>query len=543
MSESSTDRNPFERLAEEFAARLRRGEHPSLTEYVERYPEHADDIRELFPALALVEFNKPAREDQAISFAGPSSSAKREIPERLGDYRILRYLGEGGMGVVYEAVRDSLRCHVALKVMHPQFRTRDKYLRRFRTEARSAARLHHTNIVSVFDYGVHDGVCYYAMQYIAGHSLDKVLADVRQLRGEKAGFRDARATVATGDEGEPEPVERDIPYEAGCKTDPLRQAATLGLLTGRYPSHSPAAVLEESDGSLPLNGSAPAGGAIEDPARIQLLARWLALDTGTTLGNEIGHTETEPFQVEYELGRTQSVAPRASEPPPKLGDARDREHLAPEGSVSSLAGQIDDRYYREVARLGTQIANALAYAHKLGVLHRDIKPPNLILDALGNIWITDFGLAKFEEGDDVSDSHDVVGTLRYMAPERFRGVSSPLCDIYALGATLYQMLTLRPPFEGQDQLELIRRIENGAPVPPRQLDGRIPRDLETIVLKALAKDPNDRFDTAEEMADELQLFLDNRPIALAAHCRTISDSGAGASGIPNWPLRTSPRRS
>ena len=89
------------------------------------------------------------------------------------------------MGVVYEAVRESLRSHVALKVMHPQFRDREKYLRRFRTEARSAARLHHTNIVSVFDYGVHDGVCYYAMQYIAGHSLDKILADVRQLRREK----------------------------------------------------------------------------------------------------------------------------------------------------------------------------------------------------------------------------------------------------------------------------------------------------------------------------------------------------------------------
>ena len=97
------------------------------------------------------------------------------------------------MGVVYEAVRESLRNHVALKVMHPQFRDRQKYLRRFRTEARSAARLHHTNIVSVFDYGVHDGVCFYAMQYIAGHSLDKILEDVRRLRQEN----DATVTRAT----------------------------------------------------------------------------------------------------------------------------------------------------------------------------------------------------------------------------------------------------------------------------------------------------------------------------------------------------------
>ena len=90
------------------------------------------------------------------------------------------------------------------------------------------------------------------------------------------------------------------------------------------------------------------------------------------------------------------------------------------------------------------MADALAYAHKRGVLHRDIKPSNLLLDAVGNVWITDFGLAKFEEGEDLSQSQDLVGTLRYMAPERFRGVSDRRCDIYALGATLYELLTLAP---------------------------------------------------------------------------------------------------
>jgi hypothetical protein len=146
------------------------------------------------------------------------------------------------------------------------------------------------------------------------------------------------------------------------------------------------------------------------------------------------------------------------------------------------------------------------------VLHRDIKPPNLILDALGNIWITDFGLAKFDDGDDLSQSHDLVGTLRYMAPERFRGVSDPRCDLYALGATLYEMLTLHPAFRGDDQLQLIRRIENEPPMPPRQLERGIPADLETIVLKALAKNPDDRFGSAEEMAAELRRFVENRPI-------------------------------
>ena len=141
-----------------------------------------------FPRSALVEQFKPARQELNGSLAASVPAARGNLPEQLGDYRILRYLGEGGMGVVYEAVRESLRSHVALKVMHPQYRNRTNYLRRFHTEARSAARLHHTNIVSVFDYGEHDGICYYAMQYIAGQSLDKVLDDIRQLRREKEGL-------------------------------------------------------------------------------------------------------------------------------------------------------------------------------------------------------------------------------------------------------------------------------------------------------------------------------------------------------------------
>src|SRR5262249_7395669 len=155
-------------------------------------------------------------------------------------------------------------------------------------------------------------------------------------------------------------------------------------------------------------------------------------------------------------------------------NARGSEHPVFSGSTSTLAGKSHARYYREVARLGAQVADALAYAHQRGVLHRDIKPPNLILDPLGNIWITDFGLAKFEDGDAVSQSHDVIGPWRYMAPERFRSASTAQGALSALGATLYEMLPLRPPFEGQDPLELIHRVENDPPVPPRQIDRAIP---------------------------------------------------------------------
>jgi serine/threonine protein kinase/WD40 repeat protein len=493
-SESSPDRDPFERLAEEFAARLRRGEHPSLTEYIERYPEHAGDIRELFPALALVERFKPERLEikPAGTDSGPAPAGA--LPERLGDYRILRYLGEGGMGVVYEAVRESLSSHVALKVMHAQFRTREGYLRRFRTEARSAARLHHTNIVSVFDYGVHSGACYYAMQYIAGQSLDKIVSDLRQLRHENgpwpSGSAAALPSFAAACAGAP-PAARDNSRAAAGADSPsdlLRQSVTVGLLTGHY-------------------GTAAAHGLPSDPDEpTSELAASIAAPTTAE--------PTQPFERGEELARHLDQPRRNSRRvfPPDKEKGQDAYFPSPADSTSSLAGKTDDRFYREVARLGAQVADALAYAHKRGVLHRDIKPPNLILDGLGNTWVTDFGLAKSEDGDDVSQSRDVVGTLRYMAPERFRGASDRRCDVYALGATLYELATLRPPFEGKDQLELIHRIELEPPVPLRQLEPRIPRDLETIVLKALAKNPGDRFATAEEMAGELRRFVENRPI-------------------------------
>ena len=193
----------------------------------------------------------------------------------------------------------------------------------------------------------------------------------------------------------------------------------------------------------------------------------------------------------------------------------DRGHGGSEASTlgSSLLSELSDlRYFREIARIGSQVADALEYAHRRGVLHRDIKPSNLLLDAMGNVWVTDFGLAKLEEGDDLSQSRELVGTLRYMAPERFRGKSDRRGDIYSLGATLYELLVFRPPFEDLDQIRLIERIRDERPAPPRQLGKSIPRDLETIVLKTLAKDPEDRFGSAGELADELRRFVEGRTI-------------------------------
>ena len=182
------------------------------------------------------------------------------------------------------------------------------------------------------------------------------------------------------------------------------------------------------------------------------------------------------------------------------------------GDRSELTSRSDAEYTRGVARVGVQAAEALAYAHAQGVLHRDIKPSNLLLDTRGTVWVTDFGLAKTDDGGELTGVGDIVGTLRYMAPERFRGESDPRSDVYGLGLTLYEMLTLRPAFDDTDRPRLMECIARTNPPAPRAIDPQIPRDLETIVLKAIAKDPVHRYATAAAMAEDLGRFLGDRPI-------------------------------
>ena len=154
----------------------------------------------------------------------------------------------------------------------------------------------------------------------------------------------------------------------------------------------------------------------------------------------------------------------------------------------------------------------LAYAHHHKLLHRDIKPSNLLLDLQGTIWVTDFGLVKAEGTDPLTQTGDIVGTLRYMAPERFRGQGDARSDVYALGLTLYEMLTLEPAFAADQRSLLIDKILHEEPSKPRQIDPRIPSDLETIALKAIARHPSDRYRSAAELADDLRRYLADRPI-------------------------------
>ena len=412
-------------------------------------PSLADKILDLFPALVEMEGLKPGTDGPTGSFAarvGPAPDA--DLPERLGDYRILREIGSGGMGVVYEAERESLRAHVALKVLHARCRDAVSYRARFRNEARSAARLHHTNIVQVFDFGEHEGILYYAMQYIAGQGLDRVLGDVRRLR---AGHP---AAVIGADD-----------------SPPLTLAEALH--TGRY-----------QEGS------------------------------GTPDDVTPGVTRSKTSQRDPCLSmRTNDVEAAPDEAP----SASIEEDRSSPSQISSLAGTDQIRYHREVARIGAEVAEALGYAHGRGVLHRDIKPSNLLLDARGTAWVTDFGLAKFDGSENLTETGDFVGTLRYMAPERFEGRSDARCDIYALGVTLYEMLALRPAFDDTNRARLVRRILDDTPTPLRKIDPRISLDLSTVVHKAMAREPSDRFASAAELAAELRRVVSNQPDQVAAH--------------------------
>lgn len=393
MNETNAQQALLDAVAEEFTARFRQGERPSIEEYAARHPEAAEQIRGLLPSIVMLEQMKPQR-------ASGGRGTEPAMPKQLGDYAIVREVGRGGMGIVYEAVQQSLGRRVALKVLPHHARLDERRLERFRIEAQAAARLHHTNIVPVFGLFESDGLQYYVMQFIDGHGLDAMSFE-------------GRGRLAT------------------------QETQALAKSTTKMPPPLP----------LPSTGRP--------------------------------------------LARPIPVAQAPASLPPMTNKAE---------------------YIRRAARMGMQVAQALDYAHSQGILHRDIKPANLLLDQRGTVWITDFGLAKLRENDGLTATGDLVGTLQYMAPEALHGQSGPQSDVYSLGATLYELITRQPCFRETSPARLLKQISEQEPVRPRSLDRAIPRDLETIVLKAMAREPRDRYRTAGGLADDLSRFLEDRPI-------------------------------
>ncbi len=435
--------DPFGAIADEFVEAFRQGQLPSVEEFARRYPEHADEIREILPALVLMEKAKSA--DGPPGQRGQARARAAEPPlQQLGDYQLLREVGRGGMGVVYEARQLSLGRHVAIKVLPSHALLDPRQLGRFQREARSAAKLHHTNIVPVFGVGEQNGLHYYVMQLIPGLGLDVVLDELRSLRrsGEK------QAPTPGDAPGNPTNVTPEV-----SAVDVARS-----LLTGEFRRRAPAG----APTTAPGEPAAEADHGASTPVR--------ADDTSATL------------------------------------------RLPGRGEGSPLR-ESGHQYWRSVARVGVQVADALAHAANQGILHRDIKPSNLLLDDTGNVWVTDFGLAKADtDRDDLTHTGDIIGTLRYMAPERFNGQGDFRSDTYSLGLTLYELLALRPAFDEADRNKLVKQVIHDEPPRPRKLNPDVPRDLETVVLKAIARDPAHRYQTAGALVDDLQRFLDGRPI-------------------------------
>jgi len=391
--------------ADEFLERIVQGDAPDVEAYAARFASVADVLRDVLPALQVMHDERPANPPLDGNGATPV------IDGQLGDFRILRELGRGGMGIVYEAEQISLRRRVALKVL-PFAATLDgRRLERFKNEALAAARLHHSHIVPVYAVGCERGVYYYAMQMIEGSSLADVIAQWQH------------AAV------------------------PISQDKTRAPCSPRTNSH--------------------------------VLA-------------ELWPANTERQTLPAAITPTQASA-----------------------AVSTVPAGNATQFFQTVARLGVQAAEALEHAHSLDVVHRDIKPANLLVDACGGLWVTDFGLARLRSDVELTASGDIVGTYRYMSPEQSLGKNGMVdhrTDIYSLGATLYELATLRPAFDGQCREELLARVTMHDPVPPRRINRAIPADLETIILKAMRKEPQDRYVSAAELAEDLGRFLGSRPI-------------------------------
>jgi WD40 repeat protein len=207
---------------------------------------------------------------------------------------------------------------------------------------------------------------------------------------------------------------------------------------------------------------------------------------------------------------------RADAPRPRSSDSftLSSSSVAPpgRGRDGSKSKNKKQTYWQSVASIGVQVAEALAYAHKQGIHHRDIKPSNLLLDTQGTVWVADFGLAKVDDQQNLTHTGDILGTLRYMPPEALEGNTDARSDVYSLGLTLYEMLAFQPAFEERERNRLIKQVTTSEPARLDRLCRAVPRDLSTVIHKAIEREPGGRYQKAEELAEDLRRFLEDLPV-------------------------------
>ena len=369
----------IEVLASEYAEKARQGQNPSIDSYVERYPEMAVQIRELFPMVAALEQWKSDRESEVLRAQLPDQFKLKQ----LGDCRLVREIGRGGMGVVFEALEGSIERRVAVKLLPWRISMVPHRQERFEREAQTIARVRHANIVPIFRFGRHDDYAYYVMQYVESVNLGHII-EVLNERGHVSPAQEIQDEVGSADEQATGPAERK-----GLKQD-----------------------------------------------------SWKAF-----------------------------------------------------------------------ARIGLQVAQALRHAHRQGVLHNDVKPGNLLIDSTGKVFVTDFGLAEPLDPDSSEPDDSINGTLRYMAPERFQGVCDETSDVYSLGITLFELVTRQSAFDTDSRVGLIKAITAGNLRRVKDIGSDVPIDLASVISKAVAREPDHRYQSAGAMASDLLRFINGERVS------------------------------
>ncbi len=394
-SEHEKGRDALEMLASEFADRTRQGLQPAIDDYVERSPELAEQIRDLFPTVAALEQWKLDKEAECLRRNIPSEFPVRQLDE----YRLIREIGRGGMGIVFDAEKPSGH-HVAVKVLPWRFGASvPRWRERFLKEIATVQQLQHRNIVPVLGCGEQEGYSYYVMPLVNGVSLDHIIRRLSEADG-----------IVYADE----------------------------------------------------------------------IARTLPVD---------------------QLTAADLLAAAQSPPSSESGSGTGREHK-----------RLRRDSWQGFARILYQAATAVSYAHHNGVLHNDIKPGNILVDADGRVMVSDFGLARNADAETLDTGESLSGTLRYIAPERLIGQCDDRSDVYSLGVTLYELATLTPAFLEPDHNRLMDRLSQGPTRTPREVNAEIPRDLERIIRTAMAVDPDQRYHSAHAFATDLQRFLNGKSI-------------------------------
>lgn len=402
---SSTEKTPdpaaaLEEVYSAFCDAWLDGEEPDLEAFCREHPSIEKQLRERIERfMTTVKQLKQDCTTRVRELSGLSGEAAAGSPgpdeEQLGDFVLIRELGRGGMGVVYEARQVSLNRTVALKVLPAHLTLRKESVERFRREASSGAKIKHPGIVEIHAVGEDRGNHFFAMELIEGAPLDRVIGELRAGGVHRVDGKRMGEIVAAGR------------FRLTCEADKAEKPAVI------------------------------------------------------------------------------------------------------EGS------HWDKGYVEVVCRIMMQLLEAIDHAHKTGVIHRDVKPSNILIRCDGSAVLTDFGLAREKGLPSLTLTGELAGTPHYLSPEQASPKRKDLdhrVDIFALGATLYELITLQKAYDGKTSQEVITKILNKEPTLPRSIVRTIPRDLETICLKAMEKDPDRRYATAGEILQDLKNFLEFRPI-------------------------------